>query len=238
LFPQERLEQLFFTVSALVIIAYVVEMTRFVRALRTGGANGRILPALGPVLMEILLHRRFNQCTTEKRRSTGHLLLLLSFVGLAIMGTIVGIGTMFGLVRTPLPLLSPLKILANLCAVCGLAGVVLLIANRFKPETRATSTYFDWFFLLVLGSILLTGFLSEGLRLLQVETGMYVVYFIHLTLILTLFLSAPYCKFAHFLYRTVAMAATWELQHRQMQAVPVVESSPSQQIACTSSRAV
>ena len=61
----------------------------------------------------------------------------------------------------------------------------------------------------MIGCILLTGFLSEGLRLLQAETTMYVVYFIHLTLILTLFLSAPYCKFAHFLYRTVAIAATW-----------------------------
>ena len=136
LFPQQRLEDLFFVVSALVIIAYVVAMSRFVRALRAGGVTGPILPSLVPAITEILLHRRFQQCTTERRRSTGHQLVLLSFVGLTIMGTIVGIGTMFGLVTTPLPLLGPLKIFANLCAICGLLGVVLLIANRFKPESR------------------------------------------------------------------------------------------------------
>jgi hypothetical protein len=39
---------------------------------------------------------------------------------------------------------------------------------------------------------------------------MYPVYFVHLTLIFCLFLYGPYSKFSHFIYRTIAMAATWD----------------------------
>ena len=186
LFPRARLEPLFFGLAALVVVAYVVAMSRFVRALRSGGANGRILSALGPVLLQILRHERFAKCGTERRRYWGHMLVLLAFVGLAITGTIVGVGTMLGLMETPLSLDNPLKIFANLCAAVALIGISLLIANRFKLATRATTTYFDWFFLLLLGSVFLTGLLSEVLRLRQSEMAMYTIYFIHLTLDLRL----------------------------------------------------
>jgi nitrate reductase gamma subunit len=39
---------------------------------------------------------------------------------------------------------------------------------------------------------------------------MFFIYYFHLSLVLTLFLCTPYSKFVHFLYRTIAMAATWQ----------------------------
>jgi quinone-modifying oxidoreductase subunit QmoC len=58
----------------------------------------------------------------------------------------------------------------------------------------------------VLAAVVATGIGSELLRLAQAAVVMYVVYFIHLVLIFALFLYAPYSKFAHLAYRTVAMA--------------------------------
>ncbi len=208
LFPQHILEPLFFAISGLVILAFIFGLARFVKALRASGANGSILAGLVPAFVDILSHKRFAECATEKGRYWGHLLTLWGFAGLALMGTVVGIGTMVGMMHTPLALMNPWKIFANVCAVIILIGVTVLLVDRVKdPVKRAASTYFDWFFLLTLAGVISTGILSEILRLSQVAAVMYPVYFIHLVLIFALFLYAPYSKFAHLLYRTVALAA-------------------------------
>ncbi len=210
-FPKTRLEPLFFAVSGLVLLALIASAARFAKALRSAGANGAILPALAPVLIETMTHRRFADCGTGQGRRWGHLFVLTGFLGLAVMGTIVGIGSMIGVMDTPLPTLHPLKIFANLCALVIAAGVALLLWNRLSDgETRASTTFFDWFFLLLLGGAAFTGVVSEALRLLRDQAWMFSVYFLHLTLVLTLFLCTPYSKFVHFLYRTMAMAATWQ----------------------------
>lgn len=211
MFPKDRLEALFFVVCGFVLLALVMQAARFAKALRASGASGAIVPQLIPVLLEVISHRRFAECGTGQSRRWGHLAVLSGFVGLALMGTIVGIGSMAGLMDTPLPILHPLKIFANLCALVIFTGVALLLWNRLSdPEMRAGSSFCDWFFLVTLGGAAATGILSEALRLGQSLNWMFAVYYVHLTLVLTLFLCTPYSKFVHFLYRTMAMAATWE----------------------------
>jgi quinone-modifying oxidoreductase subunit QmoC len=214
-FPLHVLEPLFFVICGLVLLAFAVGLVRFVKALRGAGANGAILSGLVPSLVEIMTHKRFKDCGKEKNRFWGHLLTLWGFAGLAFMGTVVGIGTMVGLMHTPLPFWDPampvessLKIFANACAGVVLVGGLILLGDRlFDGEKRKASTYFDWFFLLTIVGVVFTGILSELLRLSQAVTAMYAVYFVHLVLIFALFVYAPYSKFAHLIYRTVAMAA-------------------------------
>jgi quinone-modifying oxidoreductase, subunit QmoC len=211
LFPQARVEALFFALSAAVLLALIVGSVRLLRAFRASGADGPLLPALLPVLGEIVTHRRFSSCEEQQGRSAGHMLLFFGFAGLAVVGTVTGIGSLAGAIHTPLPLLSPLKILANVCAAVILVGAVAVLVERVRdPERRRASTYFDWFFLLTLAGVAVTGIFSELLRLQQSETWMFTVYFVHLVLIFALFISAPYSKFAHFIYRTLAMAVTWQ----------------------------
>ena len=143
-----------------------------------------------------------------KNWSLGHLLTMWGFVGLGVVGTVTGIGTMVGVLRTPLALTSGLKIFANLSAVVILCGGVILLLERVRdPIKRVASNYFDWFFLLTLVGVALTGILSELMRLAQFAAWMYPIYFVHLVLIFALFLYAPYSKFAHLAYRTVAVAS-------------------------------
>lgn len=214
MFPKSRLEPLFYVASGVAALAMVVGASRFIRALRANGVRGAILPSLIPALVEIAGHRRFGKCQQGQRRRIGHLFVLWAFIGLAVMGTIVGIGSMFKLIDTPIPMLNPLKIFANLCALLLFTGVVLLLWNRVADhEKRTHSTFCDWQFLVVLGGAGLTGILSETLRLLQFSPWMFLVYYIHLALVLTLIFCAPYLKLAHFLYRTIAIAATWQETH-------------------------
>jgi quinone-modifying oxidoreductase subunit QmoC len=207
-FPIPVLEALFFTVAGLVVLAFAVSMARFIGALRASGADGPILAGLVPALVEIMSHKRFSQCAGEKSPYWGHFLTLWGFAGLALMGTVVGIGTMVGVMSTPLAMTNPWKIFANLCTVVILVGITILLLGRIKdPVKRAASTYFDWLFLLTLAAVVVTGIASQFLRLAQAASMMYTVYFVHLVLIFILFLYAPYTKFAHLAYRTVAMAA-------------------------------
>lgn len=208
LFPQNLLEPLFFSVAGLVALSFAIGAARFVKALRASGVDGKILPGLVPSFLEILAHKRFSNCVMNKQRKTSHLLVFAGFLGLAGMGTAVGIGTMLDLMHTPLPILGGWKIFANLCAGVILVGIVIMLVERAKsPERRAEVTYFDGFFLFTLAGVAATGILSEVLRLAQSAELMYPVYFVHLILIFSLFLYAPYSKFAHFVYRTVALAA-------------------------------
>jgi quinone-modifying oxidoreductase, subunit QmoC len=208
LFPARILEPLFYAVSVLVVLGFAVSVARFVKALRASGLETRILSGLVPALGEILLHKRFSKCVANQGRKWGHILVLFGFVGLAITGTSVGIGTMLDLMHTPLPFLSGWKLFANISAGVILVGTVLLIADRMNSREKWNeTTYFDGFFLVTLAGVVATGLLSEFLRLAQSAALMYSVYFIHLVLIFSLFLYAPYSKFAHFVYRTIAMAA-------------------------------
>ncbi|MGA2269287.1 MAG: quinone-interacting membrane-bound oxidoreductase complex subunit QmoC [Bryobacteraceae bacterium] len=204
LFPASVLEPLFFAVSAFALLAFVIGVVRFARGSGESGgeAGAGGLPA---ALRDIATHRRFAQCGDPGMR-LAHLFIFWGFAGLAIVGTLTGIGTLVGVLRTPLPLASALKIFANLTAAVALAGVVLLLVRRIGDRAkRAGSTYFDWFFLAALAGVVFTGIASELLRLAQ--TGaMYAVYFVHLVLVFSLLLYAPYSKFAHLAYRTVALA--------------------------------
>ncbi|MBM3747051.1 MAG: hypothetical protein FJW34_14775, partial [Acidobacteria bacterium] len=204
LFPILQLEALFFAVTGLVVLAFAIGALRLVRALRAAGATGSIAAGLVPALKEIATHQRFAECAEARSRRLGHLLTLWGFMGLAFMGTVVGLGTMTGLMHTPLPLAHPLKIFANLCAAIILAGLVILLADRLAdPAKRAASSYFDWWFMWTLLGVVVTGIASELLRLWQTPV-MYGVYYVHLVLVFALFLYAPYTKFAHLLYRTLA----------------------------------
>ena len=209
LFPIAWLEGLFFTISTLALLGFAVGIARFVSALKAAGLPPLTLAALAAALVEIGRHDRFATCEHPTARYWGHLLTFWGFMGLAVMGTVVGIGTMLGLMHTPLEFWSAWKVFANLSAVAILVGAIVLLAARLgDAEARAHSTYFDWLFLLTLIGVAATGITAEVLRLGQVAAAMYPVYFVHLVLIFSLFLYAPYSKFAHLAYRTVAVAAT------------------------------
>jgi quinone-modifying oxidoreductase subunit QmoC len=206
-FPIPTLEALFFTVAGLVVVMFGLSLRQMLAAWSRGGKGSGILPGLLPAFRAVVTHERFVKCRQGRSRYLGHLLTFWGFAGLAMMGTAVGVGTMLGVMRTPLPIGSPFKLFANLCAVVILAGATILLVDRFRDvEKFRHSTYFDWFFVLTLAGVAFTGVLSELLRLGQFAQAMYGIYYVHLVLIFALFLYAPYSKFAHLLYRAVAMA--------------------------------
>jgi len=106
----------------------------------------------------------------------------------------------------PFPLLS-------LPVVFGVAGGVLLIVGttglvglKMRSDAEPTSavmTAMDYAFLVLLDLVAITGMLLLVLRETRLMPSLLVV---HLGLLVGLFITAPYGKFIHFVYRYLALA--------------------------------
>jgi quinone-modifying oxidoreductase subunit QmoC len=184
----------------------------------TGGqGNGSPFTHVVPAVLEILAHKKFADCSVNRLRQWGHLLLFYSFAGLAVVTTwaivylyghellhIQAFGP-FHFGEAPYPMTDPMKMLALASSAAFAVGIVIILLNRFGQAGKAgLGSYFDWIFLAMVVGVGATGMLSWAMRLADLTEGYYVYYF-HLVFVWSLFAYAPYSKFAHLFYRTTAM---------------------------------
>jgi quinone-modifying oxidoreductase, subunit QmoC len=214
--PIPYIEVIFVASLALSLAGAAASGLRYWRAMSAGAsADGHgSRSALIPTLIDIVKHRKFGDCAsnaagnrqTHKEHLYGtHLAVFYGFLGLVATTTSVGIGIYAFGYLTPWPLWHPVKILGNLSGIAVIAAVAVFLWRRIADGRRAgKSTYGDWLFLAVLGLTTLTGFLCQWLRLAGLRAA-YLVYFVHLLFIFFLIVYVPYSKFAHLIYRTVAM---------------------------------
>ena len=168
---------------------------------------------LWPAVVEILQHKRFNECGANQNRVKGHLPVLLSFIGLFIVTNYAFvvkdiIGYFVEGLHGPIAFWNPVKILANVSAIALIVGIGILWSNRkqMEAEGRAAPTFYDWFLIWEIMAVGITGFGAEIFRLLGLALPAYLLYYCHLVAVMMLFLYMPYTKFAHMVYRTFAMA--------------------------------
>ena len=161
--------------------------------------------AIIKVIPTRLKHNKFSECGENKERSSGHLMVLYSFIGLFIVTNIFFV-TLYGLqIHGPYSQINPVKWLANISGVALVAGGYLLIKSRLDKKDQSSS-YKDWYLIgLVLG-LGVSGMLTEITRLAGWAVSSYAIYFIHLIFVFNLFAFLPFSKLAHLVYRTLAMA--------------------------------
>ena len=206
--PIGFVETTFVTAIALALIGAALGGVRYWRAM-TAGAG----PGVMSTLADILRHRRFSQCreapgnreTHKEHLERTHLAVFYGFLGLVATTTSVGIGIYAFGYLTPWPFWHPVKILGNVSGLAVIVAAVIFIWRRIADAGRAgKSTYSDWLFLSILGLTALTGFLSQWLRLGGLRIA-YPIYFVHLLFVFFLLVYIPYSKFAHLIYRSLAM---------------------------------
>jgi quinone-modifying oxidoreductase subunit QmoC len=198
-----------FGLSALfAVFSFFIGITRYWKDLSevNGKPKGSPMNSLVATVTEFLAHKKFKKCEVTVDRSKSHLFVFYGFVGLAITTTW-AIFYLYGLHRpSPYPLYDPMKILGNASAIGLLLGIFWVISNRTKNAPKAgIGSYYDWLFISVVLTIVVTGILTELLRLAGIGVLAYPVYFIHLTAIFFLFAYAPFSKMAHMVYRMTAL---------------------------------
>jgi len=209
-----------------VALALFMQGKKFWTALGTQQKRqGKLIGALAGVFAAIALHSKFSACERGvPKRRWGHFLVMWGFVGAAVAS---GFAVVFLYADTPpfswffaLPFFKDIgypvpishwnKWLANISAVALVLGGFLLWFNRRKTTDKlvGATTAFDRFFLWVVLAVIGTGVFTEVFRFIPGVNPMvgFAIYIIHLGVVLCLFLTLPYSKFAHILYRTLAMA--------------------------------
>jgi quinone-modifying oxidoreductase subunit QmoC len=154
---------------------------------------------------KILKHRQFTECGENRERSTAHMMVLFSFIGLFITTATVFVGVYLLGYGTPYSQLNPIKWLGNVSGVALLIGGALMVKQRLDKKEDQVSSYKDWYLLGLILTVGGTGMLTQMSRLAGSGFFCYTFYYVHLISIFHLFAYLPYSKLAHLVYRTVAM---------------------------------
>jgi quinone-modifying oxidoreductase subunit QmoC len=159
------------------------------------------------VIVDIITHTRFGKCDENRLSRYTHLgifygsiLLLLATALSALLNHVFGI-------YSPHPLVGPVKIAGNLGALLLSAGLIIVIVRRLaSPDNPGKTAYADWFLIWVFFFVAVSGVATEVIRLQGMLAATYWTYLVHLWLMFVFFISLPFSKAAHMIYRTVALA--------------------------------
>lgn len=232
LYPHWLLIGFYSTFWGLAMLAALAGVLRFWRAMKAADeAAGGYTPKLGivasiiRVLTSLLRHDRFSKCVSQASRRTAHLGAFYGFAALFIVSVWAVIALYMINPFMPEgkhlhypfafndPFGSPWKILANLGAIAVIAGAIMAIRNRMSDkEGSSASSAFDWLFVWLVLIVGVSGLLTEIMRFVAEPSGAtglrhlaYGIYFIHLVAVFDLLVYLPFSKFAHIVYRSVAL---------------------------------
>jgi len=189
---------------------------KFWRKLKEGAgtdSKSSFVKAALLTVIDIVFHKKFFKCKVNQGRNIAHLLIFFGFFGaMATAGLAVLAMILYNVdpnlpfsQMPPIPMNHPIKWLGNISGLAGIAGLAIIIIRRIKSETN---TYGDWIFLLMLLLVFITGFGSQFIRQAHLVLFAYLTYYIHLVCVFFILWYAPYSKFAHMFYRTVALIFT------------------------------
>jgi len=210
---------------AVIIIAFLAMVFGVLRLLRrisagrgplTSGGWRRVLPAIRKVGAELAIENRYRTCTDEgtapwyRSRWFMHWAIMWGFLGLAAATTLdylllLVAGKVPG---QAVPLWQPTRLLRTLTGVLILLGTLRALGSRIKKGDKYSSHSLgsDWLFLWLLLLATATGFVVEvALYLPRGTVWGYLVFLVHVVLGMELVLLLPFTKFAHSVYRPIAL---------------------------------
>ncbi|MCF8045620.1 MAG: quinone-interacting membrane-bound oxidoreductase complex subunit QmoC [Desulfarculaceae bacterium] len=206
----------FIPIAIFVVVVFALSLKDFVTGIhenavvegktRTSNINAKqLVQSIVKVIPRVLKHEKFNECEANRDRSTAHMMVLYSFIGLAVVTGVFFIALYVLGAPGPYSQWNPVKWLANISGVALVIGSGLMIKNRLAKKEEQPSFYKDWYILGTVFALGVTGLLTEMTRLAGSAFLAYGIYYLHLIAIFNLFLFLPYSKMAHLVYRLVAM---------------------------------
>ncbi len=230
--PGHIIHDLGIAVFVLVGIAMVADLFNMIRHFfqaqkRSGNSLSlkwaRLPTALGYAITESLGQGRYRSCNglddddprddvqDDTRRSWQlnpwlvHALILWGFLGLLLATTL---DYLFKDIGSYVPIWSPIRLLGTVAGLVCLYGTSVAIWRRWTRPTAyySLTRYSDWFLLWLLLATVFTGFITELAVYLPNPTWFgYFLFLAHVVLAMDLVVLLPVTKFAHVVYRPVAL---------------------------------
>jgi ferredoxin len=183
------------------------------------GAGTRWLKALwDAVVVQSLGQKRYREdCESSKtvrawylRQWFVHAATMWGFMGLFLATALDYLLDIIGVKATGtfVPLWYPTRLIGTLSGLLFMYGVSVLLYWRWRADDKAHSFSLpsDWIFLALLWFSGMTGFIIEiALYLPGAPRWGYWMFVLHVAVSITLLLLLPFTKFAHSLYRMVAL---------------------------------
>jgi quinone-modifying oxidoreductase subunit QmoC len=219
--PHSSVDALFVFGNILIFLLAAIGFRRFWAAIQESDTPRRLsfLQALWLTVKEILTHSRFRECEANRPRRIAHMILFFGFLGaMTTTGAVLvfvflphylsllGLESIESFFTVPIDLPHPVKILGALSGIALCVGGGLLLYRRWTNRDQVGANgYADYLFLYILFFAGLTGLFSWITRLFGTGTLAYASYFVHLVFVFFLLWYMPYSKFAHMIYRTLAL---------------------------------
>lgn len=195
-------------IAAFIALAFAVNVVIMARSLKKGlGPDAFSVQTLRssiiPALRESVLQNRFSDCENGRWRRLAHLGVSWGFMGMFLATAVISAVDFKWL---PLPR-WPSLVIGSVAGIAALAGLGYYLYLRISRRTAYAkrSNQSDWAFLTLLGLSVLSGFAMVALRFLNLPLAAYWAFGLHLVVVFNFLISAPFTKFAHIVYRPLAL---------------------------------
>jgi ferredoxin len=195
-------------IAAFIGLAFLSNIWIMYRAMK-GGAYGAAYSTANAkrssikALREMTLQERFGECEDLKFRRWAHLGVSWGFMGM-FLATCIILAVDFKWI--PLPRWVSL-VIGSVSGAATLVGLGYYVYLRFRRggEYSKYSHQTDWAFLVLLVLSVVSGYVMVAFRFLHMPMAAYGTFAFHLVFVFNLLISLPFTKFAHVVYRPVAL---------------------------------
>ena len=209
---------------AFIVLASLIQIWILYRNLRRGlpvrrdrDVGNRAVPPVGgtafkakkagisawKALSESVLQKRFGECDDGLLRRLAHMAVSWGFMGM-FLATLIIAAVDFQWLQWPRWISLAVGSVSGALTLLGLAYYIYLRLGR-KTAVGKVSHPSDWAFLLLLLLSVLSGFVMVFFRLTNMPMAAYWAFAFHLVVVFDLLVTFPFSKFAHVIYRPVAL---------------------------------
>ena len=195
-------------IMSFVGLAFLVNIGIMVRAMKSTRPPGaltwkKMIGSAPAALRETIWQKRFGTCEDNGRHRLAHLAVSWGFMGM-FLATLIISAVDFKWLPLPRWISLVLGSVSGIASLYGLAYFGYLRLSR-KTTYGRYSHPSDWAFLVLLGLSIVSGFAMVVLRFLNLPLAAYGAFAVHLVAVFNFLMALPFTKFAHVIYRPVAL---------------------------------